>query len=87
MAYTEEEARQRKNARQREYTKKTNFAAQKKYNEAHKDDSIFFTVRVTKSKDGDMLEFLEQFESRSGYVKQLIREDMERKNWHSGNES
>lgn len=74
--YTEEEARERKNARQREYAKKAGYAYQDQYNK-EKGQSVAF--RLFRPQDGDILEMLDSVDSKAGYIKQLIREDIARK--------
>ena len=71
--YTEEEARQRKNARQREYSKRTNHAAQAKYNK-EKGQSVAF--RLFHPQDDDIIQKLNKVDSKAGYIKSLIRADM-----------
>lgn len=72
--YTEEEARERKNARQREYIKKTGYASQQNY---IKNNTKAYTFRFTYSKDEDIINKLEITENKLGYIKALIRKDME----------
>ncbi len=72
--FTEEEARQRKNARQREYAKKTGYASQQNY---IKNNTKAYTFRFTYSKDEDIINKLEITENKLGYIKALIRKDME----------
>lgn len=74
--YTEEEARQRKNARQADYSKRTNHAAQAKYNK-EKGQSVAF--RLFHPQDDDIIEQLNNVESKAGYIKSLIRQDIEKK--------
>ena len=73
--FTEEEARERKNARQREYSKKTGYAAQEKYK---KENSKQYIVRVMLTTESDIAEKLESVDNKAGYIKRLIREDIER---------
>jgi len=73
--FTEEEARERKNARQREYAKKTGYAAQEKYK---KENSKQYIVRVMLTTELDIAEKLESVDNKAGYIKRLIREDIER---------
>ena len=73
---TEEEARQRKNQRQREYSKATNYASQKDYNKQHGKNINF---RVFTPQDDDIIEFLETVPNKAGYMKDLIRADIARR--------
>ncbi len=73
--YTEEEARERKNARQREYAKKAGFDYQDRYNR-ERGQSVAF--RLFHPQDDDIIEKLETVDSKAGYIKSLIREDIER---------
>ena len=73
--YTAEEARQRKNARQREYAKRTGYASGVKYNKAH---GKSFNFRLYTPKDNEMIEWLDSHENNTGYIKDLIREDMKK---------
>lgn len=41
-----------------------------------------FALRVNKIHDGDMIEWLESQSSIQGYIKDLIRKDMEEKKLH-----
>lgn len=54
--FTEEEARERKNARQREYAKKTGFKANKEYNQkTYKSYNVNFRI----DDDADIIENIE----------------------------
>ena len=75
MAFTEEEKRQRKNERQREYAKRTGYAAQSKYN---KERSKSVNIRLFLPQDADILDKLESVESKAGYIKELIRADIKK---------
>lgn len=74
--FTAEEARERKNQRQREYSKATNFASQKEYNKQHGKNINF---RVFTPQDDDIIEFLETLPNKAGYMKDLIRADITRR--------
>ena len=76
MALTEEEKRERKNARQREYGKKTNYAAQQKYSKTNVKQ---FTIRFMTSTEHDLIEHLEKQSNKSGYIKNLIKKDIDEK--------
>lgn len=72
--YTDEEARQRKNARQREYAKKKGYAYSEQYNR-EKGKSVAF--RLFSPQDDDIIKKLETVDSKAGYIKSLIRKDIE----------
>lgn len=38
-----------------------------------------FAIKLYKNVDGDMIEFLQGLENRNGYLKKLIRDDMEKR--------
>jgi len=76
MAFTEEEKRQRKNARQREYAKRTGYQATAKSN---KKTTKTFLLRLSYSTDGDMIQFLDNLENRNGFLRNLIRLEMQGK--------
>ena len=71
--FTEEEARERKNARQREYAKRTGYVSNSQYN-AEKTKMI--GIRFVISTEQDLLDYLETKDNKSGYIKDLIRTDM-----------
>ena len=73
--YTEEESRQKKNARQKEYERNTNYAAKAKY---AKEKTKRYVVQVIKTTEADILEKLEKQDNKSGYIKSLIRQDIEK---------
>ena len=74
--YTEEEARERKNARQREYLKRTGNASTKKYQKEHvKQIALALNLKT----DADILQQLEEVPNKQGYIKGLIREDIAKK--------
>ena len=73
--YTEEEARERKNARQREYAKKTGYASDIKYK---KNNTKQIALRLNYNTDADILEKLENVENTQGYIKSLIRADIDK---------
>ncbi len=58
---------------QREYEKRTGYAAQRKYD---KENTKSFTFRFVKKTESDLIEKLESVENKSGYIKQLIRDDI-----------
>ena len=70
---TEEEKRERKNARQAEYAKKTGYAANHKYDKANTKQ---YTLKFMKTTESDIIEHLDSQENKNGYIKALIRADM-----------
>lgn len=74
--FTPEEARERKNKRQSEYSKATNFASQRKYDKQHGKNINF---RVFTPQDDDIIEFLGTLPNKAGYMKDLIRADIARR--------
>lgn len=68
-----EEQRLKKNERQKEYSKRTNFAAQRKYD---KENTKSFALKFMKTTEQDLIEHLEKQPNKSGYIKKLIRDDM-----------
>lgn len=72
--YTDEEARERKNQRQKEYEKKTNRSAKIKYS---KEKTRRYVIEVIKSSESDIYEKLEKQTSKAGYIKSLIRKDID----------
>lgn len=73
--FTEEEARERKNARQREYAKRTGYEADMKYK---KNNTKQIALRLNYNTDADILAKLESVENTQGYIKDLIRADIEK---------
>lgn len=74
--FTEEEVRQRKNERQREYAKKTHYAASIK---SHQINTKRYVLRLTLSTDADIIEKLDAEKQKNGYapyIKALIRQDL-----------
>lgn len=62
---------------QKEYEKKTNYAAQKKY---QKEKTKNFNLRLFPATESDIIEKLDSVKNKSGYVKQLIRDDINKGN-------
>lgn len=60
---------------QKEYEKRTNYAAQRKYD---KENTKSYAIRFMKKTEADLIEFLESQDNKSGYIKRLIREDMKK---------
>lgn len=51
--------------------------AQKRANERYdKENTIRLSLKLNKTTDADILEKLEQVESKQGYIKELIRKDI-----------
>lgn len=71
----DDEARERKNARQREYAKRTGYAADMKYK---KSNTKQIPLRLNYNTDADILAKLESVENTQGYIKKLIRDDIEK---------
>lgn len=71
--FTQEEARQRRNESQREYSKNTNFAKQKEYNRTRGKNINF---RIFTPQDDDIISYLESLPNKAGYFKALIRSEM-----------
>lgn len=46
-----------------------------KYN---KEKSMYFTVKLNRAEDQDIIEFLKTLSNRQGYIKGLIRQDMKK---------
>lgn len=75
--YTPEEARQRKNTRQKEYEQRTKHAAAQKY---RKNNMIRVILDLNQNTDKDIIDLLDDLPNKSGFLKQLIRDYMEEKN-------
>lgn len=75
--YTAEEARERKNARQREYAKRTGYKASAK---SMKKNVRRVVLNLSNNTDSDIIEWLESKENMMGYMKELIRDDIQRNN-------
>lgn len=51
--------------------------AQKRANEKYdKENTVRLSLKLNKTTDADILEKLEQVESKQGYIKELIRKDI-----------
>lgn len=94
MALSEEEKQERKNARQREYAKRTGYAAQKAYQQrtgyeanykSNKKNTKMFGLRLSYSADGDMIDYLDGLENKNDYIRGLIRADMQSVQRERGN--
>lgn len=75
--YSEEEARQRKNERQREYLKRTGNASTKKY---QKENTKQIGLVLNLNTDADILQRLAEVPNKQGYIKELIRTDIAKQN-------
>ena len=73
--FTIEEARERKNDRQKEYDKKTGYAAQTKYS---KEKTKRYTISAMTNTEQDIIQKLDSVENKNGYIKALIRADISR---------
>ena len=60
---------------QKEYEKRTGYAAQRKYAEKNLQQYKF---SLNKKTDSDIIEKLENVTNKTGYFKKLIREDMKK---------
>lgn len=60
---------------QREYEKRTNYAAQNKY---LKEKSKRYVIQAMISTESDIISKLESVDNKAGYIKRLIRDDIER---------
>lgn len=73
---TPEEARLRKNERQREYAKRTGYAANKRYAESNPAKSVTIGFRLQHPKDDDVIERIQSIENKSDYLRRLVRMDI-----------
>lgn len=73
--FTPEEARLRKNKRQSDYSKATNYSSQKEYN---KQRGKMISFRVFTPQDDDIINFVDALPNKAGYMKNLIRADIQR---------
>lgn len=74
--FTDEEARQRKNARQREYAKRTGYAANIK---SQKNNTKRYVLQMTINTEADIIQKLDEEKEKDGYaayIKNLIRNDL-----------
>ena len=70
--YSEEEARERRNERQRDYAKRTNHAAT---NKAHEKTKTFL-LRISFNTEKQIIDKLEKEDNKNGYIKALILKDI-----------
>lgn len=71
-----EAARQKKKEYNKAYNERTGRAAQKKYQELHKDDYKKILLSYHKEKDRVILQKLEAQTNKSDYIRQLILADI-----------
>lgn len=62
---------------QRDYEKRTGYAAQHKYN---KENTRSITIRFMLNTELDLLEHLDSQQNKAGYIKDLIKKDMKSEN-------
>jgi hypothetical protein len=74
MPYSKEEARQRKNDRQRAYAKRTDYAASKKYNAER---GVQFSVRFFMPQDAELIAYIRKQPNKAQFFKNLVKKDME----------
>lgn len=58
---------------QREYEKRTGYAAQSKYN---KEKTRRYTISAMMNTEQDIIQKLDSVENKNGYIKKLIRADI-----------
>jgi hypothetical protein len=68
-----EQAKQKKREYNRDYGRRTGYAAQTKY---QKERSTAVTFRIFSPQEDDIAQWLQQQPNKSGYIKALIRADM-----------
>lgn len=73
-----EEARRRKNEYNADYSQQTQFAAQRKWDEENRERKKQKSFFLWLPQDQDILNHLDTVDNISGYIKDLIRTDMER---------
>ena len=73
MAMTDEEKRLAKNARQREYQKKTADEAGKKYAR----ENFAINLKFHRINDADVIAKLTSVKNRQGYIRKIIQQDEE----------
>jgi len=69
-----DEAIMKRREQQREYAKRTNYASQNKSNAKN---TKLCNFRLTLSTDADIIKKLDSLDNVSGYIKALIRKDIE----------
>lgn len=73
--YTDEEAKERKRASQREYAKRKGYDKQAEY---LKENTKRITFKLFTPTEDDIIAHLETKDNKAGYIKDLIRADMEK---------
>ncbi len=58
---------------QKEYAKRTNYAANNKYNKAH---TTSIAIRIMNNTEQDIIDKLNSVPNKAGYIKELIRKDI-----------
>ena len=61
---------------QKDYERRTGHAAINKYN---KEKTVTLSIRLMKNTEADLIEYIEKQQNKAGYIKKLIREDMNAK--------
>jgi hypothetical protein len=61
---------------QKDYLKRTGYAANKRYN---KENTKVYAVRLVINTEQDIINQLESVDNKSGYIKSLIRADIARR--------
>ena len=69
------EKRAKRNELQREYSRRVGYAASAKYN---KERGTSVAFRLFSPQDDDILEKLKSVDSKAGYIKELIRADIQK---------
>lgn len=77
MPFSEEEKRLRKNQRQRDYAKRTGYAANRRYDAAHPEKSAVIAFKLQHPKDDDIIERINGVENKAEYLRMLVRRDIE----------
>lgn len=60
--------------KQKEYNKRTGYASQNKY---HKEKTKSFVIRFMTATEQDLIDHLDNQPNKAGYIKQLIKNDIE----------
>ena len=58
---------------QRDYEKRTGYAAQERYN---KQNTVSIAIRLMKNTEQDIIQKLDSVPNKAGYIKSLIRSDI-----------
>lgn len=73
MKEANDEAIMKHRERQKEYSKRTNYASQRK---SDAKNTKTFLLRASYNTEGDIIEKLEKVDNINGYIKSLIRKDI-----------